>query len=672
MSSIASSPSARAFVVPYQPIPVPAPAPDPCDIGALLAAQRHDELEKALRQACDKSFESRDGEDFYTKRLSNFNRALEKENAPNLEQIRAWQAAVPESGHAHLIEAHHWYHWAYVYRSGGPASSVTHEGWICAKAANMNLCVAVLRALELDPRLWAAPAIMMQGIASFGEPEWLTGLLLTGRSDVVSVGYALGDEDEAVQQELAAMLAQSGMAIDERLALPSLRPAALPAPVQGKKRSKGPHYWMEAALHIHPRLFFFLRLYIWFLQPRWGGSHDRIRAFVASPHCAHLDAVEKDRLLHEIWRDDHQHRYMDTSSDPEEAEQAIQASRQRAAQALHPYHRYEALAWLACSHNYMQLHKEALEFLKQAQAEHPLDNDIVMQIGEGRALTQEPASTWLAQAVCRSAEARHTVTAQILYGYFAMRGLQGFACDPAIGKAWLDAAFQADPQADHFHEVAAIYFDAGMLREAFDVFQAGHDRGSQRCANALADMYEAGQHVERDAQKAMHYYGEAMQQGDGQAALSLARMHEDMAQSTSVGEEITHHDAAAIAAVLRAHELAHDSALDASFKYIAKARSLHIRRKHLEWVKQHADAGHAIAMAALANILGTYEDTDLYNNRESIRWLMGAQAIAPDDDYVQDTEAFLCGKGWVSRWLYRLKRSRIGAHEIPGTDNAMV
>ena len=662
----------RSFPLPYQPVPVPAPAAHPCDISRGLRERRYQELDQALREACEESFTTREKEAFYMDRLNDFDHSLDQDDATDLAQIRAWQAALPTSGHAYLIEAHYWYHWAYVYRGSGWASSVTDDGWTCAHAAVANLCAAVLRALALDARLWAAPVIMMKGVAAFREPGWLTDLMLTGRSKVTSVAHAFASAGAALREPLADLLAQSGMAPDDRVQVPAERPAALPAPMQGKKRSKLHHYWMEAAFHIHPRLFVFLRQYVWFLQPRWGGSHERVRAFVASEHCAHLDAVEKDRLLHEIWRDDYLGDHVDKESEPGHAAQAMDAARRRAAEALHPYHRYEVLVWLARSHNFLDRETEALEFLKRAEAEHPIDSEIVMQIAHCLSIKYEPESTWIAQAVCRSAEGGHTASARLLYGYFALRGLHGFVCDQDTGKAWLDAAHRASPKGDHFREVGGNFYHVRMLREAVEIWHMGYDHGSPRCCQVLGDVYERGIHVEADSDKAMHFHQEAMEQGDAYSALEVAWLHRVRAQSASTDEELAHHEGAAIVAAIRAHELENEKALDTSFKYVAWARLVRIRHEHMAWVKKHADEGHAIAMAAWASMLGTYEDTELYNQRESVRWLMGAQAIAPDDDYVKETEAFLQGTGWMSKLLYRLTRKRIGAHEIPGTDNAMV
>ena len=683
------SPERSSFAVPYRPVPVPAPAPERCDISALLHAQRHDDLNKILREACEHSFETRAGEAFYTDRLDDFDRALRREGAPTLAHIKAWQAAAPSSGHACLIEAHYWHHWAHIYR-GEAWSVVTDEDRACANAALANQCLAVLRALALDPRLWAAPVVMMKSLAAFSEPswlresnrlsepEWLIGLLAAGTSDVTSArySYALPEGDEAAHERLASGLARSGMALGDRLQVPADRPAVLPAFLPGKKGSEPHRYWMEVAFLIHPRLYIFLRQYVAFLRPSMDDHHAGVRRFLASERCAHLDAVETDRLMHEVWREEHQHCYANSQWEAKEAERALQAARRRAAEALHPYHRYEVLAWLARSLSLLDRETEALDCLKQAEAQHPIDDETVMQIGLLLALKHDAASTWLAQAVCRSAEGLHTVSAQILYGYFALRGLQGFTCDQAIGRAWMEAACRAGPREQHFRCVGVQFFEAEMMREAFELFQAGHDLGTAKCALELADMYEAGHHVEADAAKALRYYREAMEEGEGEdaavAALNAAWLHTVMCESAPSDEVLAEHESAAIAAALRAHALQDDRALDRSFRYIANARTIRIRHEHMAWVERHAREGHAIAMAAWARMLGTPEDRKLYDLRESIRWLMGAQAVEPDDEYVQEVELALRGTGWMSKLSYHLTRRRIGAHEVPGTDSAMV
>ena len=419
-----SSLPVRSFPFPYRPRPVPAPAPARCDISALLREQRHDDLDHTLREACEQSFATRAGEAFYTDRLDNFDGALRREGAPTLAQIRAWQNAAPASGHAYLIEAHYWLHWAHAYR-GEAWRNVTQEERACADAALANQCTAVLRALALDPRLWAAPVVMMKALAAFTEPEWLgesnrlsqpawlSGLLTTGRSETTSAGYsyALPEGDDAAHDRLAALLARSGMAPGDRLQLPAERPAVLPAFTPGKKGSEPHQYWMEAAFLIHPRLYIFLREYVAFLRPSMDNRDAAVRRFLASERCAHLDAVEADRVMHVVWQEEYQHCYVNVQWEPEEAQRALQAARRRAAKALHPYHRYEVLAWLARSLSLLDRETEALDCLKQAEAAHPIDDETVMGIAQELALKHDTASTWLAEAVCRSAEGLHSVGA---------------------------------------------------------------------------------------------------------------------------------------------------------------------------------------------------------------------------------------------------------------------
>ncbi len=51
---------------------------------------------------------------------------------------------------------------------------------------------------------------------------------------------------------------------------------------------------------------------------------------------------------------------------------------------------------------------------------------------------------------------------------------------------------------------------------------------------------------------------------------------------------------------------------------------------------------------------------------------MGAQAVAPEDEFVVNVTKNTHQEGFLSSTLYKLTRRQIKAHEIPGGDNAMV
>ncbi len=666
-----SSSEATTFTRPFTPRHPPSAKSrwTICDIAAELSRQAYDELEARLTAAHAASLDSREGEQRYTDALPGDLSNCLSAGPEGLALLRAWQAALPGSGHAHLCEAHYWFHWAYEYRGGGWASSVSADMWTCAHAAVHNMAAAALQALTRDPRLWGATALMMQGVAAFNEPDWLTELVQRGVVPPEPIGYGL-EEQAAADEDLVRELARSGMSPSDRIRIVAARPEALRPAMQGKKLLKGVHYWMWATLHIDPGPFYVLKNYVWFLQPRWGGSHDRIRAFIASPCCEHLSEVEKDRLGHEIWRDDYLNSTADENDDPQDVAAWMEDTRRRAAQALWPYHRYEALMWLAQSHHQLQQADQAFASLRQAEAQHPFDSDYAVRLALRLACTLEPDSDWLAQAVRRSAESDEdeSTAARILYGYFACEGLQGFSADPAIGQGWLDSV---DPRSLEWSRLACTFRDVGRLADFHRLLQLGHQRGAPECLFYLGYSHAEGLHVPQDRRQALKYYAEAVQEGSSTAAYNAALIHHDLAAAAATPALRAEHEALAIDTMLKAHQLGDEDALERTFRYIADSRTPALRRQHRPWVRQHAEQGHATAMAALSRLLADPSDPASFNYRDSVRWLMGAQAIDPGLSYLQ-TVLEACHKGLFKTMRYEFTRSRIGSHEIPGPDNAMV
>lgn len=663
------TPSAAATVIP------PAPARwKLCDIDALLRVGDYAALDQRLDDALAASFQDRDEEERYYGALPDDLAGCTADGAEGLARLAAWQAARPQSAHAWLCEAHYWYHWAYEYRGSGWASTVTALGWECAHACATRCAVAALRALTLAPTMWTACALLLQSTSAFNEPDWLTELVRSGRwpDKPLQHDFSL-DDDAATRDELLAQLARSGLANDERIACPEAAPTALPSPVQGRKVISGTSYWIHATLHVHPRLFFFMRQCVWFQQPRWGGSHERVRAFIASPACAHLSEVEKDRLRHEIWRDDYQGNSVDKDEDPAEAQQRMAATRQRAQEALYPYHRWETLRWLAVSHYMLDQHAEALACLREAESHHPIDDDYAMNMAVHVALEQDPGGHWLGQAICNSANAYECNTALILHGYCSLKGAFGFVPNAATGNAWLAAARERNAGTENWDDLARALWRVPRNKEAFEILEMGLAAGDKSCLLTLGIFHAGGEHGTKDRQQAMHCYGQAAEAGNSVAAYKLGYLCHDMAwEDATPAAQRPALQAQAVEAMLKARELGHDDATEGALMFISDLSDIPVRHRHLDFVREHATNGDAIAMATLSTLLADANDKVLYNYRESVRWIMGAQAVAPEDEFVVNVTKNTHQDGFLSSTLYKLTRRQIKAHEIPGGDNAMV
>ncbi|PXX34795.1 uncharacterized protein DUF4034 [Burkholderia pyrrocinia] len=644
-----------------------------CDVDALLRAGDFAALDTQLDAALAASFADRTAEALYVDALPADVQPCIEAGAEGLARLRAWQAANPQSAHAWLCEAHYWHHWAYEYRGSGWAETVTETGWICAHACATLTIVAALRALVLAPTMWSAPKVIFTSVSSFDEPEWLTQLVQQRRWPVTELHLNVGAHDEATRAELQGMLARSGLNPGAPVACPAEFPEALPGPVQGKKLRKGKWYWMEATLHIHPHQFFPMRTFIWYMQPRWGGSHDHVRAFVDSDACAHLDAVEKDRLRHEIWRDDHIGNTLDSNDDDDDARRAMAATLARAKAALHPYHRWETLHWLAHSHFMRSEYEQAYARLREAEHDQPIDDNHAMAMGVRLALDLDPQGTWLTGAIERASDARACTSAMILRGYAHRTGTFGFAQDDARGDAWLEAARVNEPGSLAWNQLASAMRDEGRRpADAVALCELGYEAGGDSCGYLLGCFYEDGMHVTQDLYRAAHYFRESVDDGGNMAAYKLAFAYYHIAGASKDEAERTRMQVEAVEAARVAHEMGHTEGLETMLMFIADVDDLPSRHRYVDELRRHAEGGHPAAMAALSSILADSRDKSLYNYRESVRWIMGAQAIAPDDEYVRNITRLRHEDGMLGKLLYKLHRKQIKAHEIPGNDNAMV
>ncbi|WP_239483148.1 DUF4034 domain-containing protein [Burkholderia sp. MS455] len=644
-----------------------------CDVDALLRAGDFAALDTQLDAALAASFADRTAEALYVDALPADVQPCIEAGAEGLARLRTWQAANPQSSHAWLCEAHYWHHWAYEYRGSGWAETVTETGWICAHACATLTIVAALRALVLAPTMWSAPKVIFTSVSSFDEPEWLTQLVQQRRWPVTELHLNVGAHDEATRAELQGMLARSGLNPGAPVACPAAFPEALPGPVQGKKLRKGKWYWMEATLHIHPHQFFPMRTFIWYMQPRWGGSHDHVRAFVDSDACAHLDAVEKDRLRHEIWRDDHIGNTLDSNDDDDDARRAMAATLARAKAALHPYHRWETLHWLAHSHFMRSEYEQAYARLREAEHDQPIDDNHAMAMGVRLALDLDPQGTWLTGAIERASDARACTSAMILRGYAHRTGTFGFAQDDARGDAWLEAARVNEPGSLAWNQLASAMRDEGRRpADAVALCELGHEAGGDSCGYLLGCFYEDGMHVTQDLYRAAHYFRESVDDGGNMAAYKLAFAYYHIAGASKDEAERTRMQVEAVEAARMAHEMGHTEGLETMLMFIADVDDLPSRHRYVDELRRHAEGGHPAAMAALSSILADSRDKSLYNYRESVRWIMGAQAIAPDDEYVRNITRLRHEDGMLGKLLYKLHRKQIKAHEIPGNDNAMV
>ncbi|POA49041.1 hypothetical protein C1884_30970, partial [Pseudomonas sp. GW460-R15] len=66
--------------------------------------------------------------------------------------------------------------------------------------------------------------------------------------------------------------------------------------------------------------------------------------------------------------------------------------------------------------------------------------------------------------------------------------------------------------------------------------------------------------------------------------------------------------AQAVEAMLKARELGHDDATEGALMFISDLSDIPVRHRHLDFVREHATNGDAIAMATLSTLLADAND----------------------------------------------------------------
>lgn len=163
-----------------------------------------------------------------------------------------------------------------------------------------------------------------------------------------------------------------------------------------------------------------------------------------------------------------------------------------------------------------------------------------------------------------------------------------------------------------------------------------------------------------------------MEAGGNVAAYKLGYTYHHIGQTSTDRAERARMQVEAVEAARKAHEMGHTDALESMLMFISDIEDHASRHRYLDELRQHAEAGHPAAMATLSFCLADIGDKSLYDYREGVRWIMGAQAIAPDDEFVRTITRISYEDGMLSRLRFKMQRKQIKAHEIPGADNAMV
>ncbi|PJL11035.1 hypothetical protein B9Y66_18455 [Stenotrophomonas maltophilia] len=255
------------------------------------------------------------------------------EEARLMELLRGWIAECPQSYHAWLVLGAAWGQTAARIRSARCANQVGRGQWIGAGLARDHAVACFLQALACDPRGRQAWHRLFRVTCYLGEPQWL----LDQQVGKVPDAYPDTDgHDELIWRAGLAHVATLGGALQQ---IPSL-PACL-APRLPHEFEDGKIYWLRQALAVSPNDLDLLGDYLYFLYPRWGGSHEQMQGFIDGPICTGLTEAQRNDLR-ELKENDWIG-MIDDSEDPEDTAQVRESLDALLAADLLPDTRVRAL-----------------------------------------------------------------------------------------------------------------------------------------------------------------------------------------------------------------------------------------------------------------------------------------------------------------------------------------
>jgi len=205
-----------------------------------------------------------------------------------MELLREWVVQRPQSYHPWLALGAAWHEVAARIRSARCANQVGRSQWIGAGLARDHAVACFLRALTCDPRGREAWHRLFRLTCYLGEPQWL----LDQQAGEVPDDYPDAEgHDELSWQAGFAHVAPFGGALQQIPVLPECLAPRLP-----HEFGDGKTYWLRQALAVGPDDLDLLTVYLYYLYPRWGGSHEQMQGFIDGPICSGLTEAQRNHL----------------------------------------------------------------------------------------------------------------------------------------------------------------------------------------------------------------------------------------------------------------------------------------------------------------------------------------------------------------------------------------
>lgn len=205
-----------------------------------------------------------------------------------LEQARQWCAQQPHSPHPWAVLGALWDRACGRIRSSETIETIRQVQWDAAGLARDHALAAWLHTIARHPRPAFVLGRMLRMSCYLGEPRWLQQLQRGGRADLYT---AQQHQDPDGFAAAVALLAPYGRPLE---ALPALPP--LLAGRSEEAFEYAADYWLQQALAIRANDTDALETYLYYLYPRWGGSHALMQHFIDGADAARLMLPQRNRL----------------------------------------------------------------------------------------------------------------------------------------------------------------------------------------------------------------------------------------------------------------------------------------------------------------------------------------------------------------------------------------
>jgi len=205
-----------------------------------------------------------------------------------LEQARRWCAQQPHSPHPWAVLGALWDRVSGRIRSSETIETIRQVQWDAAGLARDHAMAAWLNTIARHPRPAFVLGRMLRMSCYLDEPRWLQQLQRGGRADLYT---AQQQQDPDGFAAAVAVLAPYGRPLE---ALP-----ALPPLLAGRSEHTfecAADYWLQQALAIRANDTDALETYLYYLYPRWGGSHAVMQDFIDGPEASRLMLPQRNRL----------------------------------------------------------------------------------------------------------------------------------------------------------------------------------------------------------------------------------------------------------------------------------------------------------------------------------------------------------------------------------------